>query len=74
MDHPKKYIRSLTSAPPVPLIVSSDSSTASTDSEKVLLFNKFVHSVFTLSAYQFHPLHESASPTSDIGISESDVF
>ena len=62
MDHPKRYIKSLTSAPPVPLIVTSDSSTASTDSEKVLLFNKFFLSVFTLSVYQIPPLHESASP------------
>ena len=80
MDHPNKifkYIKSLTSAPPVPPIVSFDSSTASTDSEKVLLFNKFFHSVFTLSAYQLPPLHESASPTptpSDIGISESEAL
>ena len=77
MDHPNKifkYIKSLTSALPVPPIVSFNSSTASTDSEKILLFNKFFHSVF---AYQLPPLLESASPTStlsDIGISESDVF
>ena len=44
MDHPNKifkYIKSLTSAPPVPPIVSFDSSTASTDSEKVLQLNSF---------------------------------
>ena len=76
MDRPNKifkYIKSLTSAPPVPPIVSFDSSTTSTDSEKVLLFNKVFHSVFTLSAYQLPPLHESASSTptlSDIGISD----
>ena len=62
-QHDLKYIKILTSAPPVPPIVSFDSSTASTDSEKVLLFNKFFHSVFTVSAYQVPPLHESASPT-----------
>ena len=65
MDRPNKifkFIKSLTSAPPVPPIVSFDSSTASTDSEKILLFNKFFHSVFTVSAYQLPPLHESASP------------
>ena len=77
MDHPNKIFKSFTSAPPVPPIVSFDSSTASTNSEKVLLFNKFFHSVFTRSVYQIPPPHEPVSPTptlSDTGISESDVF
>ena len=52
------YIKSLSSAPSVPPIVSLDDSTGSNDCDKVSLFNSFFHSVFTRSDFEIPPLEE----------------
>ena len=65
------YIKSLSSVPSVPLIVSLDASTGTNDCDKVFLFNSF----FPL--FQIPSLEELPVPDrtlSDISISELDVF
>ena len=72
-----KHITHLTSTSTVPSTVFLDSIISSSNQEKVLLFNKFFHSVFTQSTYQIPPLQELPTPSSimsDIGISEPDVY
>ena len=65
-----KYLSQLTSSGIIPPVVSLDSTSGSTDFEKVTLFNSSFHSIFTQSSYRIPPSEELPTPTltlSDIG-------
>ena len=58
-------------------MLSLDTATASTDKEKVTLFNSYFHSVFTRSSYLIPPVEDlpmCSSTLSDISLSEMDLF
>ena len=61
----------------IPHTVTFGSSVATAEYEKVNLFNKFFHSVFTQSSFNIPPLDQLPQPQStlsDITITESDVY
>ena len=72
-----KYISSITKQDAIPRTVCFDSSVATSDCEKVNLFNKFFHSVFTQSSFTMPSLDKLPQPhpcLSDITITEADVY
>ena len=72
-----KYISSMMKHDAIPHTVTFGSSVATAEYEKVNLFNKFFHSVFTQSSFNIPPLDQLPQPhstLSDITITECDVY
>ena len=72
-----KYISNMMKHDAIPHTVTFGSSVATSEYEKVNLFNKFFHSVFTQSSFNIPPLDQLPQPhstLSDITITESDVY
>ena len=71
-----KYISSMMKHDAIPHTVTFGSSVATSEYEKVNLFNKLFHSVFTQSSFNIPPLDQLPQPQStlsDITITECDV-
>ena len=72
-----KYMRSLMSADSLPAVMTYNSTSASTNIDKAILFNKYFPSVFTSSEFSLPPLDEIQLPEetmSDVRFSEEEVF
>ena len=61
-----KYIKSITSSNELPTLMHLETSSADNDSDKAFLFNKFFHSVFTVSHFNLPEVDHLPTPSSTL--------